>query len=257
MIQQSPVRLLYTHSAQSLYTIHASTAGFLWAQRNFFWRGDISTKHRKFCVLLFLTGACYCSIPLEASSTYHGRASKRSHRLRFRCWLFITYLHLTIEPSPALSFCFCLLLLLGQMSASTRSFSFSFHIKILAQGFSRRKKKMMRFCVQVFPFWIDWLPARQHIYIYPSALLLLLLCAVVTVLLFFLLSSCYAGVNLIYVPHTRRCCYTTGVFSFLLLNFSFLFAGRAMVIAQVVVVYSRFWIRPGIAFRNGQGPTSL
>jgi hypothetical protein len=80
---------------------------------------------------------------------------------------------------------------------------------------------MMRFCVQVFPFWIDWLPARQHIYIYPSALLLLLLCAVVTVLLFFLLSSCYAGVNLIYVPHTRRCCYTTGVFSFLLLNFSF------------------------------------
>jgi hypothetical protein len=27
---------------------------------------------------------------------------------------------------------------------------------------------MMRFCVQVFPFWIDWLPARQHIYIYPS-----------------------------------------------------------------------------------------
>jgi hypothetical protein len=56
------------------------------------------------------------------------------------------------RTKPGSIILFCLLLLLGQMSASTRSFSFSFHIKILAQGFSRRKKKMMRFCVQVFPF---------------------------------------------------------------------------------------------------------
>jgi hypothetical protein len=45
------------------------------------------------------------------------------------------------RTKPGSIILFCLLLLLGQMSASTRSFSFSFHIKILAQGFSRRKKK--------------------------------------------------------------------------------------------------------------------
>jgi hypothetical protein len=53
------------------------------------------------------------------------------------------------------------------MSASTRSFSFSFHIKILAQGFSRRKKK--KWCAFVFKFshfeLIGFLRASIYIYI--------------------------------------------------------------------------------------------
>jgi hypothetical protein len=55
------------------------------------------------------------------------------------------------RTKPGSIILFCLLLLLGQMSASTRSFSFSFHIKILAQGFSRRKKKNDALLCSSFP----------------------------------------------------------------------------------------------------------
>lgn len=87
---------------------------------------------------------------------------------------------------------------------------FSF-IKILI---SRRK---MRFCLGFFSvvvfsisIWIYWLPAPA----YSNHFCVCVARWCVTVLLFLL--SCYAGVNLIYVPHAIRC-YTTGVFCYFFL----------------------------------------
>lgn len=170
----------YTHTAHRVYTPSTPIRQGFCGHSAIFFGGEISTKHRKFCVLLFLTAACYCSIPLEASSTYHGRASKRSHRLRFRCWLFITYLHLTIEPSPAL-----IILFLSSSSSwpdvgLDKEFFILFSYKNSCPGIfkAKKQKKMMRFCVPSFPI-SNWLAscAPAYIYIYPSALLLLLLCA--------------------------------------------------------------------------------
>lgn len=216
----------YTHTAHRVYTPSTPIRQGFCGHSAIFFGGEISTKHRKFCVLLFLTAACYCSIPLEASSTYHGRASKRSHRLRFRCWLFITYLHLTIEPSPAL-----IILFLSSSSSwpdvgLDKEFFILFSYKNSCPGIFKAKKKQndALLCSKFSHFeLIGFLRASIYIYISVSSFVVVVVCSVVTVLLFFLLSSCYAGVNLIYVPHARRCCYTTGVFFFFFFFFAFKF----------------------------------
>lgn len=137
-------------------------------------------------------------------------ASKKFHRLRFR-WLFITYLHLTIDCSYFSSLNFSLFSLPDVYCVGLVRVAFFFH----KNSYFKAKDALLfgfffRLLFLVFRFeLIGFL--RQHIAI-TFCVCVARWC--VTVLLFLL--SCYAGVNLIYVPHAIRC-YTTGVFCYLFL----------------------------------------